>query len=63
MRGLQVVVDDADAARSHLAAQGIEATDVQEFRGAGSCSSQTPTATAGGSSRSWHRRPLTESGR
>jgi catechol 2,3-dioxygenase-like lactoylglutathione lyase family enzyme len=31
MRGLQVVVDDADAARAHLAAQGIEATDVQEF--------------------------------
>jgi len=31
MRGLQVVVDDADAARAHLAQQGIEATDVQEF--------------------------------
>ena len=31
MRGLQVVVDDADAARAHLAAQGIEATEVQEF--------------------------------
>jgi len=26
-----VVVDDADAARAHLAAQGIEATEVQEF--------------------------------
>jgi catechol 2,3-dioxygenase-like lactoylglutathione lyase family enzyme len=31
MRGLQVVVDDADAARAHLAAQDIEATEVQEF--------------------------------
>ena len=33
MRGLQVVVDDADAARAHLVAQGIEATDVQDFPG------------------------------
>jgi predicted enzyme related to lactoylglutathione lyase len=31
MRGLQVVVDDADAARAHLIDQGVEASDVQEF--------------------------------
>jgi predicted enzyme related to lactoylglutathione lyase len=31
MRGLQVVVDDADAARAHLVAQGVEASEVQEF--------------------------------
>ena len=33
MRGLQVVVDDAEAARAHLAAQGIEATQVQALPG------------------------------
>lgn len=31
MRGLQVVVDDAGAARAHLVEQGIEASEVQEF--------------------------------
>ncbi|HEX4672844.1 MAG TPA: VOC family protein [Solirubrobacteraceae bacterium] len=31
MRGLQVVVDDADAAHAHLVAQGVDASDVQEF--------------------------------
>jgi predicted enzyme related to lactoylglutathione lyase len=31
MRGLQVVVEDADAARTHLVAQGVEASEVQEF--------------------------------
>jgi catechol 2,3-dioxygenase-like lactoylglutathione lyase family enzyme len=31
MRGLQVVVDDAQAARAHLVDQGIEASEVQEF--------------------------------
>jgi predicted enzyme related to lactoylglutathione lyase len=31
MRGLQVVVEDADAAREHLVAQGVEASEVQEF--------------------------------
>jgi catechol 2,3-dioxygenase-like lactoylglutathione lyase family enzyme len=31
MRGLQVVVDDAQAARAHLVEQGIEASEVQEF--------------------------------
>jgi catechol 2,3-dioxygenase-like lactoylglutathione lyase family enzyme len=33
MRGLQVVVDDAEAARAQLTAQGIEATEVQELPG------------------------------
>jgi predicted enzyme related to lactoylglutathione lyase len=31
MRGLQVVVDDADAAHAHLVAKGIEVSEVQEF--------------------------------
>ena len=31
MRGLQVVVEDADSARAHLVAQGIESSEVQEF--------------------------------
>jgi catechol 2,3-dioxygenase-like lactoylglutathione lyase family enzyme len=31
MRGLQLVVDDAVAARAHLVAQGVEASKVQEF--------------------------------
>jgi predicted enzyme related to lactoylglutathione lyase len=31
MRGLQVVVEDADAARAHLADQGIASSDVQDF--------------------------------
>jgi catechol 2,3-dioxygenase-like lactoylglutathione lyase family enzyme len=31
MRGLQVVVDDADAAHAHLVDQGIEASEVQEL--------------------------------
>jgi catechol 2,3-dioxygenase-like lactoylglutathione lyase family enzyme len=29
--GLQVVVDDADAARAELAARGVEVSEVQEF--------------------------------
>jgi catechol 2,3-dioxygenase-like lactoylglutathione lyase family enzyme len=33
MRGLQVVVEDAEAARAQLTAQGIEATEVQELPG------------------------------
>jgi catechol 2,3-dioxygenase-like lactoylglutathione lyase family enzyme len=33
MRGLQVVVDDAEAARAHLAALGVEASEVQELPG------------------------------
>jgi|SRR5262245_9918799 len=31
LRGLQVVVDDIDAARSHLLESGVEVGDVQEF--------------------------------
>jgi catechol 2,3-dioxygenase-like lactoylglutathione lyase family enzyme len=31
VRGMQLVVDDADAARSELAGRGVEASDVQEF--------------------------------
>jgi catechol 2,3-dioxygenase-like lactoylglutathione lyase family enzyme len=31
LEGLQVVVDDADAARAHLVGRGVEASDVQEF--------------------------------
>jgi uncharacterized glyoxalase superfamily protein PhnB len=29
--GLQLVVDDADAARAHLAARGVEVSEVQQF--------------------------------
>jgi predicted enzyme related to lactoylglutathione lyase len=31
VEGLQVVVDDADAARAHLVANGVEASEVQEY--------------------------------
>lgn len=31
VRGLQVVVDDADAAREHLLARGVEASPVEDF--------------------------------
>lgn len=31
IRGLQLVVDDADAARDHLRAAGVDASDVHEF--------------------------------
>jgi predicted enzyme related to lactoylglutathione lyase len=31
VEGLQVVVDDADAARAELVANGVEASEVQEF--------------------------------
>jgi predicted enzyme related to lactoylglutathione lyase len=31
VKGLQVVVDDADAARAYLVERGVEATDVEEF--------------------------------
>jgi catechol 2,3-dioxygenase-like lactoylglutathione lyase family enzyme len=31
IRGLQVVVDDADAAHDELAARGVEVSDVQDF--------------------------------
>ncbi|WP_329000278.1 glyoxalase superfamily protein [Kribbella sp. NBC_00709] len=31
VRGLQIVVDDADAARAELAGRGVEVSEVQEF--------------------------------
>jgi len=31
VKGLQVVVDDADAARAYLVERGVEATEVEEF--------------------------------
>jgi catechol 2,3-dioxygenase-like lactoylglutathione lyase family enzyme len=31
VRGMQVVVEDADAARAELAGRGVEVSDVQEF--------------------------------
>ena len=31
VEGLQVVVDDADAARAHLVERGVEASEVQDF--------------------------------
>jgi predicted enzyme related to lactoylglutathione lyase len=31
LQGLQVVVDDADAARAHLVENGVEASEVQDF--------------------------------
>ena len=31
LQGLQVVVDDADAARAHLVAHGVDASDVEEM--------------------------------
>ena len=31
IEGLQVVVDDADAARAHLVERGVEASEVQDF--------------------------------
>jgi predicted enzyme related to lactoylglutathione lyase len=31
VKGLQMVVADADAARAHLVERGVEATDVQDF--------------------------------
>jgi catechol 2,3-dioxygenase-like lactoylglutathione lyase family enzyme len=31
LQGLQVVVDDADVARTHLVGRGVDASDVQDF--------------------------------
>ena len=50
--GMQVVVDDADAARADLIEHGVDASEVEGTRGGGSRSSPTRTATAGPSSRS-----------
>ena len=56
LQGLQVVVEDIGAARDALAAGGIEVRRSRTSRGAASCSSPTPTATAGRSRRSSARR-------
>ena len=56
--GLQMVVSDIEAAHAHLATRGVEVSEVQDFPWAGSCSSKTPTATAGTSSRSWCPLPV-----
>ena len=50
IEGLQIVVHDIEAAREQLVSRGLEVTEIQEYPGAGSCSSRTPTATAGRSS-------------
>jgi predicted enzyme related to lactoylglutathione lyase len=31
VQGIQIVVDDADAAREHLVSRGVEASEVEEF--------------------------------
>ena len=57
IEGLQVVVEDIEAARDALAERAASRCPrSRTSRGAGSCSSRTPTATAGPSSRSWSRR-------
>ena len=50
VKGLQIVIPDAAAARSELAGRGVEVSEVQDLGWACSCSSATPTATAGRSS-------------
>ena len=52
VQGLQLVVDDIEAAHAELAGRGVEVTDVQDFPWGASSSSATPTATAGPCSRS-----------
>ena len=51
VQGFQLVVDDIEAARAELAERGVEVSEVQEFPGAHSSSSLTPTGTAGQYSR------------
>jgi catechol 2,3-dioxygenase-like lactoylglutathione lyase family enzyme len=50
--GLQLVVEDVDAAHAELAQRGVEVSEVQDLPWARSCSSATPTATGGQCSRS-----------
>ena len=52
LKGLQLVVDDIEAARDELSGRGSRCPRSRTSRGAGSCSSATPTATDGRSSRS-----------
>ena len=47
VKGMQMVVADAQAAHDELAARGVEVTDVDPSRGASSSSSRIPTATPG----------------
>ena len=51
LEGIQLVVEDAAAAREDLIGRGIEASEVQSFPWGGSSSSATRTATAGRSRR------------
>jgi len=39
LQGLQLVVDDIEAARDELSGRGLEVSDVQDFPWADSCSS------------------------
>ena len=52
VKGLQLVVADAEAARAELVARGVDVGEVQDFPWAASSSSATPTATPGRCSRS-----------
>jgi predicted enzyme related to lactoylglutathione lyase len=52
LQGLQLVVDDVEAAPDELSGRGLDVCDIRTSRGADSCSSATPTATDGPSSRS-----------
>ena len=47
IEGLQMVVDDAEAARTELAERGVEVSDVQVFPWGSFVFFRTPTATAG----------------
>ena len=52
VKGLQLVVESADAARAELAGRGVDVATCRTSRGAASCSSATRTATPGPSRRS-----------
>jgi catechol 2,3-dioxygenase-like lactoylglutathione lyase family enzyme len=52
VKGLQLVVDDIEAARAELVERGVDVSEVQHFDWARSSSSATLTATAGPCSRS-----------
>ena len=47
VKGLQMVVEDVEAARAELVERGAEVSEVQDFPWGRSCSSRTRTATAG----------------
>ena len=52
LQGLQLVVDDVEAARDELADEGSRSPKSRTFHGVSSCSSATRTGTDGPSSRS-----------